>query len=532
MISLRRLVRVKAAIFGLLVAILVLVNLYANRESEFHIERGAAASAATLAYRALELETTRYFREFWKAASQERYAEALAVLDDRRAIESSRSRLRQSLTAEIALLRSGADRQDEALEVKELERIAALTGDHERQLRAAVLEAMRGNGAAALRRMRDIADSALFGELSMAIDDAVSHEIRETIEAEHESHRTQRVILAVPFVLAALLVLLLGLVGVFVTRNLVAPIESLGKDLVEAGLDPHTAIERPQRGPAEMQSLVGSYNRLLRSLRERSLDDAGHRVRLETAVEARTADLREANRQLERADRERIRFLSDVSHEIKTPLTLIRGEAEIALRRTGAEVAEQRQALRHVKDLSDQIAFLVEDLLFIARQRDAAAPLNKVEVDVADLLNGARLDALALARVRDQRVEVSLPEFPARVRADRDRLRQALLILLDNAARYAAQGGLIELAAAQDSGRIRISVANDGPGIEAGELPYVFDRYFRGSDALRSAPGGVGLGLVLARAIARAHNGDVSAASVPGQRTVFSLDLPADGAAS
>lgn len=219
------------------------------------------------------------------------------------------------------------------------------------------------------------------------------------------------------------------------------------------------------------------------------------------------------------------RFIASASHELRTPLTLIRASAEVALRETPPGEVDQRELLGDVLAESDHMRRLVDDLLTLSRLDSGQLPLQLEAVALDTLLAELQRQAARLGAERG--VAVELGPAGGIVRADVDRLRQLLLILLDNALRHTPPGGRITLTAEPLRRGVRVSIADTGCGIAPEHLPHIFERFYR-ADPARG--GGAGLGLSIAKGLVEAMGGQIGAASTPGQGTTIWAVLPAAGA--
>jgi signal transduction histidine kinase len=242
------------------------------------------------------------------------------------------------------------------------------------------------------------------------------------------------------------------------------------------------------------------------------------------ALNEMTARLEDSRRRLEENDRQRTQFLADVTHDLATPLTSIRGFAETLLDPDVPVSETEREAyVGHILEEGRRMDRLVRDLLDLAKLETDAAQFELVELDLADLVRRhADRRRLDLAR-HGLELRARVPDSPVIVRADGGRLEQGLDNLIENATRYAGTPGRIDLRIEVAAADIRVLVDDDGPGFSPEELPYVFDRFYRGE---RSRPtGGSGLGLAIVREIARRHGGSVRAENRPegGARVVLSL---------
>jgi len=210
-------------------------------------------------------------------------------------------------------------------------------------------------------------------------------------------------------------------------------------------------------------------------------------------------------------------FAANASHELRTPLTRIRLQAERAL--TDAGPAGRTALAAQIEEI-DRMARLVDSLLVLARDVSAGIPHAEV-VNLADAVRGVAGRVLPAGGKE-------LPRLPeeALVRGDEALLGIAVENLVENAAKFSSPGQAVCVSLADDGDRVRLVVRSPGARIAADEAERVFDRFYRGPEA-RTAPKGHGLGLPLARHIARLHGGDVSCVSAPGEDAAFELDLPA-----
>lgn len=224
-----------------------------------------------------------------------------------------------------------------------------------------------------------------------------------------------------------------------------------------------------------------------------------------------------------RSEQQVRQFVADASHELRTPLSTIHGYAELA-RRTPDDAQALSSALGRVESAAELMSGLVEDLLLLARL-DAGRPLAADEVDLTRLLLEAVADSRVLAPEHHCRLE--LPDEPIVITADGARLQQVFTNLLSNARHHTPAGTTVRVAARLDpaADQVVVEVLDDGPGIPAGLLPDVFDRFTRGDSSRTRASGGAGLGLSLVRAIVEAHHGTVAVDSEPGS-TRFTVRLP------
>lgn len=321
---------------------------------------------------------------------------------------------------------------------------------------------------------------------------------------------------------AAILALLLSIAYVY--RNMIGTLKAL-RSGAAAMLTGNRVPEFAVEGPAELRDLAHSFRAMAEHVSRRESSLSGHNDRLETAVSERTAELERLVRELRLHESRRTRLLADVSHELRTPLTIIRGETDVALLDGSTIGAEHRQTLESIRSTAQHCARLVDDLLFIARQEGGALVLQVESVDIGDLIIHSLEQCRPLAERCGCTLDTHLADGAHTVQADPQRIRQLLIILVDNAIRYG--GRHIHLALSADPLGCTISVSDDGPGMNATEIEHAFERFYRGSSAAARYDEGTGLGLPVARAIVDAHGGHIALSSTPGHGLTATFSLHA-----
>lgn len=262
---------------------------------------------------------------------------------------------------------------------------------------------------------------------------------------------------------------------------------------------------------------------------------------LDDAVAAKIADVTRSHEALMRVDNRRRQFFTEVSHELRTPVTVIRGEAEIALRGKAHKVKDYQACLARIVDATTDLAKRVQDLLKIAVSDDGPYSVQLRPTPIGDVLVAVLKQMAAVAENRN--IGLSKPEEVmslelqrARVKADPDRLKQALTIVLDNAVRYSEANTCIDVTATLDEQQtvLQITVKDQGIGLTDSECQGVFERHFRGQVARSLRPDGAGLGLSIAQAILVSHGGEItiqnnsasSAANGRGRGAKVTMKLP------
>jgi signal transduction histidine kinase len=212
--------------------------------------------------------------------------------------------------------------------------------------------------------------------------------------------------------------------------------------------------------------------------------------------------------------------LDNVAHDLRTPMMRLRAAAEAGLR----PGADPREALADCLEEAERVAAMLDTLMDISEAEVGAMRLSRERLDLADVVRDTQSLYAHVAEDKGVRLETHAAPGVS-VSADRNRLRQVVANLVDNAIKYTPSGGRVEVQTAQEGGEAVLSVTDTGAGIPAGELPRIWERLYRG-DASRSERG-LGLGLSLVKAIVEAHGGRVSAQSTPGQGSRFVVRLTA-----
>jgi signal transduction histidine kinase len=217
------------------------------------------------------------------------------------------------------------------------------------------------------------------------------------------------------------------------------------------------------------------------------------------------------------------RFLGDAAHELRTPVAVLRGRADVALQRDRAP-GEYRAAIEEIGREAEVMGRIVDDLLILARVESGVRPVAREPVYLDDLVSDAAAAAGVLAESRG--VKLSVGEFDeARVVGDAALLRQLVMILLQNAVKYTPEGGEVRVDVHSPGGVPTVTVEDTGIGIAASELPQIFERFYRGEEA-RGLTEGAGLGLSIARRILDEHAARIEVASEVGRGTRVTVIFP------
>jgi two-component system, OmpR family, sensor kinase len=317
-----------------------------------------------------------------------------------------------------------------------------------------------------------------------------------------EVRATQRQLLLLVGLVGALVLVLIGVAAYWLTRRELSPLERMAKksQAIAAG-DLSQRVE-PDDPRTEVGQLGGALNAML--------------AEIERAFAERLAA------------EERLRqFVADASHELRTPVTSIRGYAELFRRGAGDRPDDLASVMRRIEQEGKRMGELVEELLLLARL-DQGVPLEREPVDLSAVVDAA-VDA---ARAADPKRPIDVDaQRPLIVVGAESRLRHVVDNLLTNARVHTPTGTPVHLRLAAEDDEVVLEVADEGPGVPAEEADRIFARFYRTDRARTRSQGGVGLGLAIVRSVVEAHGGEVVYRARPRGGSVFRVVLPLAGAA-
>ena len=443
-------------------------------------------------------------------------------------VESSKNRLYVAMQElrNTAIAESHAENSPD--KPAELERVAQFTAFLDAsEYRFDEVESLRQQGKLemAVQALSKFSEEEIDGKFQPLIDAAINAERKKAGKARQELEDlvAQSGWIAI---LASLTAAMFSLTsGVLLLRGVRKPIEALMKgtgEIASGNLDYRIALDTRD----EFAYLARHFNQMAQELNLQQDKLREGRAVLEKRVAERTLELHRLNEELKRMDSARREFLADISHELRTPITVIRGEAEVTLRGPEREAEEYKDALQRIVDLSMQLGKYVNDLLFLARTETANLQFEWDSLDLAELVISATEDFQVMAEEYSLSVSLDAPAGPVWVRGDKQRLRQLLFILGDNACRYSKPGGHIAVALRVDEKEVSFSLTDQGIGIPAQDLERIFDRHFRSQNAMHSRDDGTGLGLPMAKSILKAHGGRVTVTSIENSGSTFTVTLP------
>ncbi len=216
-------------------------------------------------------------------------------------------------------------------------------------------------------------------------------------------------------------------------------------------------------------------------------------------------------------------FSIDVSHELKTPLTILKGETEVALRKERAN-EEYKKLLESNLEEIDRMSRIIDDLLLLSKADSKDMKLNVENISLRDLLADVCMNMKIVAT--NKGIDLAVDELTdVRFIGDELKLRRMLLNIIDNGIKYTQKGGVVTVSSSTDNGYAYITVKDNGVGISKDDLKYIFDRFYR-ADRSRKRESGSGLGLSISKWIAEAHKGTIEVESQLSAGSQFSIKLP------
>lgn len=294
-------------------------------------------------------------------------------------------------------------------------------------------------------------------------------------------------------------------------RSLLAPLEAMGETA--------DVLSQSDLKPEDLECLI-------RRLDNINVSHLSSRVSLPQGSQELDGLTRAINAMLERIDQgyqAQARFVSDASHELRTPISVIQGYANLLNRWGKDNPAARQEAIDAIVQESDSMARLVEQLLFLVRGDNDTQVVHLEQVDLTLVADEVARETQLLDTGREISAQL---EPMVLVWADPRLVKQAYRILVDNAVKYTPEGGHIRLSLCQEGGTARLAVTDDGPGVPREELGKLFQRFYRADQSRNRQTGGTGLGLSIAYWIAQRHGGWIEVTSRPGVGSRFTLVLP------
>lgn len=501
------------------------------RSTTYYMERVQWANNQLEAVTALTVNANRYseqIAEFLLIGEPERsdYDSASAEL------EVGFDALEKLTRGEAEFLVGSSEQEDGGDEIFRITRMRALYGEISKATAKAIELRNQGRQEDAVMVFRRDIENRFDAEFENILEAARRDEAEEVARAELQAEALWLRLTWITAGLALAAVVLCFVAAFLLTRSLMRPIGLLtqGAETIGRGeLDHRIGYDSRD----ELGALARRFNTMAANQEDQRKRLLDARADLERQVAARTAELAAANQRLTDLDRLRVQFLADISHELRTPLTALRGEAEIPLRHGSKPEAVYRDALERIVTQSLEMSRLVDDLVFLSRSETDTIRFEPRRTDLVSIVADAVHDGEILARANAIEIQADYRADQIWVTADAQQLKQALVILLDNAIKYSPRGRSVNLSMTVSDGHAQITIRDKGLGIPAEEIPKVFERFYRGRSPRTSRQPGSGLGLAIAKWLIEKHQGEIALTSEVGSYTEVVVRIPcADAAAS
>jgi two-component system OmpR family sensor kinase len=489
---------------------------------EYDVERITVANSVLNGHRTLSTQTTLKLTLIDESVASGTISDLPRWHENVRVLRASIIGIRQALADESALHNAGNE-SDEAEVLNEMESLVEAIVRSGEIIRAALEEQRPEDAVAEAQDLRNTGTSEIFYEL---MGEALASRSKTLRDANADTISLAHYITGVLPLFMLALAGLTTIIAFLFSRSLTRSVNVLyhgAQAFTNDDLNHHI----PELHEKEFEQLRKAFNAMARQLSDHRAGMRDSNIRLEAIVEERTRALKSSNEILELVDENRRKLLADISHEFRTPLTVIRGESEIALRGKVKTKAEYQETLERIIEQADQTTRLVDDLLFIARA-DAGEPRLKIRpVSISNLLSTAYSDFSSKAEKNDIYIKQAQEDKNAVVMGDAGRLRQVFSILIDNALRYSKQGGTVTVELERRDTEVVVTVSDTGIGLTEDESRQAFQRFYRGGKAQGHARG-TGLGLPVAKAIIEAHKGSITLEGKPGEGALATVRLPTE----
>lgn len=441
------------------------------------------------------------------------------------AISATIERLIEAIRVEVESLEDEAEKRIEREEYRAAYAVRALFANMQHSLvRHRTRVSNLGSGQNVLTLLEDVVatDYAHLDRIIREIVDGERREVRDTLE-ELVNLRAKAVTTA-SAALTGIAILAIAL-AIVAYRSIMRPLDELatGASALADGQYTHRIAVS---GPSEIARLARGFNHMADRIVAGQAALTAANESLERTVAARTRELEEKASRLMEIDATRRLFFAKIGHELRTPLSVLLGEAELALGAKRATLENQAAALERILVDGRYLQRRIDDLLALARSQDGRISISRTTVDLRETVESVATTAGAYALLHDVELAVRIPDARVDVEADPDWLRQGLLALVDNAIKYAVENGCVEIELDTAPNGARLSVRDNGPGVAEDEIPKLFAPFFRSKSATSGGRHGAGLGLAVANWVSVSHGGRIEAHNGQAGGFCVSIILP------
>lgn len=503
--SLRQRLYAIAFCYLLLLVGLAVYSVYSVRQSAYLLERAGKSYAQLGLLHRLDSEMHHHFTRQLEALARGEMNESISITNSQ--IDYYFNQLRQLTESELAFVKP----DERASESDELPRLAEIYSSLNKLLTNALEtyhQAPTSERANTLlfftQQMLENFQQHLQPLMNQALADEQA-EVHET-EGRMQSLKAQ---LDDLIVLGLILTTLATAVLAYtVSRSLLRPVAALTQ-ATDALAQGQLETRLPPLASSEFTQLRHHFNAMADQLQIHRQRLEALNQELEQRVAERTLSLAASNSKLQQVDTNRRRFLEDVSHELRSPLTILQGEADVALRDPQADLASYKTALASVQAQAGFLRRRIEDLMALTRAEDGCLSMVYAMVDMRTLVEQTVQTVMPLAHINLLQIHSELPVQIPLLRGDASWLRQLLLTLLDNAVKFSHPQGKVWVQLQSEPTILQLLVMDSGRGVADADLPHLFERYYQAHTP--QAGHGFGLGLAIARWIVEQHHGTINA---------------------
>ena len=507
------------------VLILGIALYWGSIQVDRNFQRSQAAYEAFNLYERLSQEAYRHFKQRMDWLITDSPTAKVGAESSKHRLYEAMQALRNNAVKTTQAESRTTDKQDKAAELKKVAHFTAFLDASEYRFDEVEQLRRQGKYQRAVQALSKFSEEEIDGKFQPLIDASIKAEREKARIAKQKLENLVTKSRWIAIIASLIAALFSFISGVLLLRGVRKPIEALMKgtnEIASGNLDYRIALNTGN----EFAYLASHFNQMAQELELQQDKLREGRAVLEQRVTERTSELNQLNDELKHMDDARRELLADISHELRTPITVILGEAEVTLRGPELSTGEYKDTLHRIVELAMQLGKYINDLLFIARTENTNLQFEWDTFDIVELVASTVDDFQVMAEEYSITVSLNALAEPEWVRGDKQRLRQALFILGDNACRYSHPGGHITTALWTDGKLVSISLKDQGIGIPAQDMERIFDRHFRSQNAQLSRDDGTGLGLPMAKSILKAHGGSITVTSAENSGSTFTLSLP------
>jgi two-component system, OmpR family, sensor kinase len=503
------------------------VTLWVSQQSRYHIERGRIANVLLSEF--IDLGGNKQRLKVWLA---QELLTGFAPPEEKNELQDKMQRTLIRLEKYLQFDRAiSLEDPDEIYKVnQQFERLKTLEANI-LSLRSELELISQGGRAATDSReiwkfMIQVFDNLEGRDLKRLINDAIEIQRVRASQAEFQSAQSILFFKKMVYALTFLTLLTAFFLTYLILKGLKKPLEQLVKatdEMTKGNL--HHRIH--EIGESEFGLLANQFNRMAEEIEKSRTQEKNERKRIEKEVEDRTFELQSALKEIQLAEQKRKSFLTSVGHELKTPATVILGEAEVTLRGGIKDSQEYVETLKNIHLTSKQLSMRIEDLLVLAKDENEIFSILESE------LNGAEFEKLVdtassiFSNNGKSRIAInSILSDDIKLKIDPKKIQQLIVILTDNALKYSPDKSPVEIKMSADKSSIWVEITNTAYFINDINFSKIFERYYRDEKAHLLRPDGLGVGLYIARLIVEAHQGNLEARKVSDTHFAIRFHLP------